>query len=138
MPAIFWVVLVIAALLFIISPFMHQASQSASPGNRRRAFEEADQLIATAGSEALRGMHSQAFAHYAQARDIAQANELYLLEADSSYCMAQICERNKDYKFAAQLLRQALAHRDQWEQEKPNFARLVETKLTQLKSQIQP
>lgn len=136
MPALFWLIAAILIILFIASPFLHQNSQGLSTSSRRRSYEQADQLIRTAGSEQLRGLNDQAYSHFRQARELASAAQLYFLEAEANYGMAEICLRKQDLPSAAQCLRNLLATRAHWEQEEPGYAQLAQSKLTEVEAQI--
>ncbi len=137
MPALFWLIAAVLIILFIASPFLHQNSQGhLSNSSRRRSYDQADQLIRTAGSELLRGLNDQAYSHYRQARDLASAAHLYFLAAEANYGMAEVHERNQAFQSAAQCLREILATRTYLDQEKPGYAQMMANKLAALEAKI--
>jgi tetratricopeptide (TPR) repeat protein len=123
----------IAVVAIIVAPVLLDPRHK-----RRRNANNADNLIAQAGSEYLRGLNDEAFMHFKQARDIARANSVYMLEAEGNYGMARIYERRRDYKSAADCLRSILATRTHWEQYNPNYAALVETYLNEIEAKLSP
>lgn len=128
----FWIIAIVLFAIFV-SPLLLDPRRA-----QRRNANTADDLIAQAGSEYLRGMNDQAFMHYRQARDIAGANGAYLLEAEGNYGMAQVYERRQDYNSAAACLRACLANRAHWQDYKPNYASLIERHLAEVEAKIKP
>ncbi|CAN5323770.1 hypothetical protein BH11CYA1_BH11CYA1_15510 [soil metagenome] len=128
-----WIIVGAVLLAIFVSPLLLDPKR-----NQRRNAYAADDLIAQAGSEYLRGMNEEAFMHFRQARDLAGANGAFLLEAEGNYGMAQVYERKRDYNSAAACLRAALAKRAHWDTYKPNYASLIERHLAEVEAKLKP
>ncbi len=133
----YWLLALAVVLAIFVAPILLDPNRSRHI-NRRGNANNADRLIAQAGSELLRGLNDEAFMHYQQARDIARANSVYMLEAEGNYGMAQVYERRHDYNSAAACLRSILATRTHWEQYHPNYAALVERYLSEIEAKLSP
>ncbi|MBP9093198.1 hypothetical protein KBI23_19400 [bacterium] len=129
----YWLLALAVVLAIFVAPVILNPNHK-----QRRNANTADDLISQAGSEFRRGLDDEAFMHYKQARDIARANCVYMLEAEGHYGMAQIYERRRDYNSAAACLRSILATRAHWEQYHPNYASLVERYLAEIEAKLAP
>ena len=127
----------IAVVAIIVAPVLFDPKRNRLI-NRRGNANTADRLISQAGSEFLRGLNDEALMHYQQARDIARANTVYMLEAEGNYGMAQVYERRSDYNSAAACLRNILATRAHWEQYNPGYASTVESYLSKIEAKLAP
>ena len=128
-----WIIVGAVLLAIFVSPLLLDPNR-----NQRRNAESADNLIAQAGSEYLRGMNDAALMHYRQARDIAGANGAYLLEAQGNDGMSQVYQRRGDFNSAAACLRAALANSSHWENYKPNYVSLLKSELAKVEAELKP
>ena len=104
--------IIIAALLLFVFIV------AGRPANRaRKAFSQADALLRQAESAMIRAEYGLAAMRYREALRPARESGCALFQAEAYYGLARVS------------LEKALANRQEWEGEKPNFAALISNML---------
>jgi len=95
----------------------------------RKAFYRADYLINHAEAAMHQRDYDLALVLYGEALDLAPISGCALFQAEAHYGMARVHEKRGQLQFASEDMQNALANREDWEGEKPNFAVLIENEL---------
>jgi tetratricopeptide (TPR) repeat protein len=116
--------IIIAALLLFVFIV------AGRPANRaRKAFSQADALLRQAESAMIRAEYGLAAMRYREALRPARESGCALFQAEAYYGLARVFEKQGQLSAARVSLEKALANRQEWEGEKPNFAALISNML---------
>lgn len=130
MQLLLWLAILIAVVLTFASWYRRWRQVH----KRQAQITWANQLLTRAQAHILTRDYAQAEAILMTAVPTARQSQCELLAAEGYFMWAQIKEGRGEIEQACLLLDKALSMRLLWEHEKPDFAKLIETRLHDLRN----